>query len=118
MGRFDGTRLLVLAMGLLIAASGLAGVAAGGASAAAGVWGVIVGLGLIVGAIIERTRYRSDDADRTAAPPGPGGGEPSATSLESRFRPTDERFEDPTTRRRMRVWMDAASGERRYIAED
>ncbi len=34
------------------------------------------------------------------------------------FRPTDERFEDPTTRRRMRVWADPTSGERRYVAED
>lgn len=118
MGGFDGARLLVLSIGLLIATSGLAGVAAGGPSAAAGLWAVVIGLVLIIGAIIERARYRSDDADRTAAPPGPGGGEPSATSLETRFRPTDERFEDPTTRRRMRVWLDAGSGERRYVAED
>ncbi len=118
MAGFDGARLLILAIGLLIAASGLAGVAVGGTSAAAGLWGVVVGLVLIVGAIIERARYRSENAERSAAAPGPGGGEPSATSLEARFRPTDERFEDPTTRRRMRVWLDAGSGERRYVAED
>lgn len=118
MGGFDGARLLVLAIGLLLAMGGLASVAVGGASTAAGVWGVLVGLVLIVAAIVERARYRSDEADRTAAPPGPGGGEPTGPALEPRFLPTDERFEDPTSRRRMRVWLDPRSGERRYVAED
>ena len=34
------------------------------------------------------------------------------------FRSTDEVFVDPATRRRMRVLLDPATGERRYIAED
>ena len=38
--------------------------------------------------------------------------------MEPRFRRTDEVFVDPTTRRRMRVWLDPANGERRYRAED
>jgi hypothetical protein len=37
--------------------------------------------------------------------------------MEPRFRRTDEFFEDPTSRRRMRVWLDATTGERRYRAE-
>lgn len=114
----DAGRLLVIALGATLVLGGLAGVAVDGTSAAASAWSVIVGLVLIVAALIERARYRSDHAERTASPPGPGGGEPSATALESRFRPTDERFEDPTTRRRMRVWLDEGSGERRYLAED
>jgi hypothetical protein len=35
-----------------------------------------------------------------------------------RFESSEERFEDPTTRRRMRVYADPTSDERRYIAED
>lgn len=33
---------------------------------------------------------------------------------EARFRATEERFVDPTTRRQLRVWVDPATGERRY----
>lgn len=119
MGGFDGGRLFVLALGATMVLGGFAGIGAGGTSAvAAGWWGVIVGLVLVVAALIERARYRSDDAERLSSPPGPGGGEPAGRALDPRFRPTDERFEDPTTRRRMRVWLDPGSGERRYVAED
>ena len=31
--------------------------------------------------------------------------------------PTDEVFVDPTTRRRMRVWVDPNDGSRHYVAE-
>ena len=31
--------------------------------------------------------------------------------------PTDEIFVDPTTRRRMRVWVDPADGSRHYVPE-
>jgi hypothetical protein len=34
------------------------------------------------------------------------------------WRPTPERFQDPTTSRIMRVWVDPADGARHYIAED
>ena len=38
--------------------------------------------------------------------------------MEPRFRRTDELFEeDPSSRRTMRVWLDPATGERRYRAE-
>lgn len=33
------------------------------------------------------------------------------------WQPTDEVFVDPTTRRRMRVWLDPVDGTRRYVAE-
>jgi hypothetical protein len=33
------------------------------------------------------------------------------------WEPTDERFVDPTTGRHMRVWLNPADGERRYVAE-
>jgi hypothetical protein len=78
----------------------------------------LVGFGafLVVVVAIERHRYRSDDAERTNASPGPGGGEPGG-QLEPRFRMTAEVFIDPTSGHRMRVLVDPASGERRYVAE-
>jgi hypothetical protein len=115
---FNGTRLFLVAIGGILVLAGLGGIAAGPALAPSGLWAVVVGLVLIVAAIIERVRYRSDEAERTAATYGPGGGEPTTEPLDPRFRPTQERFEDPTTRQRMRVWTDPTSGERRYVADD
>jgi len=113
-------RLFVLGFGILIALSGLAGIVVGGGSSAtaAGVWGVVVGVTFMVAALVERARYRSDTADGTGDQSGHAGGEPAGLGLDARFRPTGERFEDPTTRQRMRVWLDAQSGERRYVPED
>jgi len=118
MAGWYGARLFILAIGVLLTLSGLIAFVAGPAFASSGIWAVLIGLALIVGAVIERARYRSDEAERSAATPGPGGGEPIGQPMDPRFRPTDERFEDPTTRRRMRVWADPNSGERRYVAED
>jgi hypothetical protein len=78
---------------------------------------VAMGAFLVVVVAIERSRYRSATAERTNAPTGPGGGEPTGAALESRFRPTAEVFIDPTSGRRMRVVIDPANGERRYVAE-
>jgi hypothetical protein len=71
---------------------------------------------LVIAIAIERQRYRSASAEQTNSPAGPGGGEP-AGSVDARFRPTSEVFEDPTTGHRMRVVVDPATGERRYVAE-
>lgn len=111
-------RVLAAIVGGLMAISGLAGVSQGGVPAQTGVWLVVVGLGLIVAAAIERLRYRSESAERTRLPVGPGGGEPTGEALEARFQRTEEAFIDPTTGRQMRVWLDRTSGERRYRAED
>jgi hypothetical protein len=70
---------------------------------------------LVTGVLLERTRYRSLKAERTGDGHGPGGGEPARPS--DRFRPTDERFVDPTTGTPMRVWIDPSTGDRRYVAE-
>jgi hypothetical protein len=78
---------------------------------------VAAGAVLVVAVVIERTRYRSDAADRTNAAPGPGGGEPADARIEGRFRATSEVFIDPSTGHRMRVLIDPATGDRRYIAE-
>ena len=111
-------RLLILGAGAAIAFLGLYLIALpGGPGSVVGIWAVILGLALILGALIERVRYRSDAVDRDAPPTPSAGGEPPNEPLEPRFRPTEEVFVDPTTRQRMRVWLDPVSGERRYIAE-
>jgi len=111
----DLTRLLVLGAGLVLTILGLSML---GDQTGAGLYPLLLGLGLIVAAAIERVRYRSDEAERTAERPGPGGGEPAGTALDPRFRPTDERFEDPTSGVRMRVWLDPTAGERRYVPDE
>jgi hypothetical protein len=111
-------RLLAGGLGILCVFGGLAIVSIGGEAGASGVWLVVVGLALVVAAVIERWRYRSETAERDGLPVGPGGGEPTGAPLEGRFRRTDEVFVDPTSNRRMRVWLDGTSGERRYRAED
>ncbi len=111
-------RGLVIGLGVLMVLAGLAAVSAGNTGAIAGLWLVLVGMVLIVVAIVERWRYRSESAERSGLPVGPGGGEPTGEPLESRFQRSDEVFVDPTSERRMRVWLDRQTGERRYRAED
>jgi hypothetical protein len=107
------TRLIVGGIAFLFVLAGLGAVALGGVG---GLWVTILGVVVLVAVILERQRYRSDEADRAFEPIGPGGGEPTS-QLEPRFRPTDERFVDPTTGHRMRVYVDPRTGERRYLAE-
>ena len=78
---------------------------------------VAIGAFLVLVVLFERQRYRSAAAEQGNMAPGPGGGEPLGGSLEPRFRPTGEVFIDPTTGHRMRVVVDPANGERRYVAE-
>jgi len=73
------------------------------------------GVLLLTGVILERSRYRSLHAERVGDAAGPGGGEPDRP--DPRFQPTGERFVDPTTHLPMRVWIDPASGEQRYVPE-
>ncbi|HET9519524.1 MAG TPA: hypothetical protein VFO73_00595 [Candidatus Limnocylindrales bacterium] len=108
------TRIAIGVVGVIFAFAGLAAAAAG--AGWAGLWVTAIGAGLIIAVAIERQRYRSEAADRTFEPHGPGGGEPPGT-LEPRFRPTDELFVDPTTSHLMRVHIDPRTGERRYVAE-
>jgi hypothetical protein len=118
MNGFGLVRTLIVVFGVLLALAGFAGIAAGGSSgAAAGLWSVVTGLILVAAVLLERARYRADGHDDPAQV-GPAGGEVPGAALDPRFRPTDERFEDPTTRQKMRVWLDPRSGERRYVPED
>jgi hypothetical protein len=78
------------------------------------VLGGLIGLATVA---FERMRYHSEAEEPVASRPGSPGGEPPDQELEPRFRPTDEVFIDPTTTRRMRVYLDPVTGERRYRPE-
>jgi hypothetical protein len=110
-------RGLFLVLGAVMVLAGLAVMTGGGVTAVwPGLWLVGSGGVLVIVAVLERTRYRSEVAERAHEPAGPGGGETPGV-VEPRFRPTDEVFVDPSTGRRMRVLLDARTGERRYVAE-
>lgn len=95
---------------LLMASDGAGGVIGGGFLA-------LIGAGGLAVLVLERRRYQSDPAERVAAGPRSPGGEDRDERLEPRFRATDEVFFDPTSGRRMRVYLDGSTGERRYRAE-
>ena len=78
-----------------------------GSAGAAGVWLVVVGIVLIVAALLERRRYRSEAADRSGLPIGPGGGEPLGAAARGALpaRPTRCSSTRPADGR-MRVWLD------------
>ena len=110
-------RIVIGVIGVLLILGGIGlGVAFAGSGGIFGAfWMILSGAVLVIAVVIERTRYRSQAAEQEQLSPGPGGGETGP--LEPRFRPTEEVFVDPTTHHRMRVYMDARTGERRYIAE-
>ncbi len=117
MAGFTLLRGLLLVVGGLMVVAGFATLTVASAfGVGTGLWLVFGGGVLMIVAVLERTRYRSEAAERANDPPGPGGGETQGV-VEPRFRPTDEVFVDPTTGRRMRVLLDARTGERRYVAE-
>lgn len=109
-------RVVVGAVGGLMLIGGLALIAGGSVAGLGGIWLIIGGAVLLIGVIVETSRYRSQAAEQAKLSPGPGGGETGP--LDPRFRPTDEIFVDPTSSRRMRVYVDARTGERRYVAEN
>ena len=106
-------RIAVGVVGALMVIGGVVGIVAG--SWAGGAWAIVAGAVAITAVVLERSRYRSEAAER-AGDPGPGGGEPAVPSAP--FAATDERFVDPTTGRRLRVYLDTATGERRYYADE
>jgi hypothetical protein len=108
-------RVLAFVVGGLSFLGGLVELRVSGGDAGSGVVGILFGTVIMVAAVIQRSRYRSEAAERTHETPGPGGGE--SGYLEPRFLPTTEVFADPTSRRVMRVYVDPGTGERRYRAE-
>lgn len=110
-------RGLVVGCGLILMLLGLGWIVTAQGAWPTGLWWVAVGGFLVLAVAFERQRYRSEAAEKSNAPAGPGGGEKRDTLLEPRFRPTAEVFIDPTTGHRMRVLSDPDTGERRYVAE-
>jgi len=78
---------------------------------------ILIGAAVLIAVVYERSRYRSAEADLRNESPGPGGGEPVG-ALPPGFRATTEVFVDPASGRRMRVYLQPATGDRRYMAED
>lgn len=109
-------RVLMGVIGVAMLIGGIALLVSGSAAAIGGlIWLIPSGVVLIIVALMEVSRYRSQAAERGNAPPGRGGGE--TAPLEPRFQRTDEVFIDPTTYVPMRVFHDPRTGERRYVAE-
>jgi hypothetical protein len=104
---FVGAITVVLGLGLIVTAG----------ERSSGLIVILVGGAVLIAVLYERSRYRSSDADRRNDSPGPGGGEPVG-ALPPGFRATTEVFVDPSSGRRMRVYLQPATGDRRYMAED
>jgi hypothetical protein len=109
-GLIGGIGVALLVAGLVVfAAAGPAG------NLFAILFLIVPGALMIVAALIERLRYRSLAAEGIGESHGPGGGELGVPGPP--FRPTEERFLDPTTNVQMRVYVDPNTGDRRYVAE-
>ncbi|MEP7041013.1 MAG: hypothetical protein ABI864_05495 [Chloroflexota bacterium] len=106
-------RGVVGVLGALLMLGGLVGLIAGAWTD--GLWAAVTGAVVLVAVVLERARYRSEAAEGSSGPAGPGGGE--STMPVAPFRPTDEVFVDPTSGHQLRVYLNPATGERRYFAE-
>jgi len=92
-------RSIVIAIGVLC-------IGCGALALATGVWPgafapMIFGALLLIGTVWERLYYKPLEKNR----PGPG------------WVATDERFIDDDSGRAVRVWVEPASGERRYVTD-
>jgi len=82
-----------------------------------GVMLIITGLGGFAALVFERTRYRSARAEPPPSQARSPGGDRVDQPIARTFEATDEIFVDPTSGRRMRVFLDPSTGERRYRPE-
>lgn len=112
----NALRIIVAALSVLLLLAGLFAVVGGGATIFSGFWLLVMGGAGLLAVTFERMRYRSEAAELTGEPPGAAGIDSGPP--EPRFQPTAERFIDPTTRQRLRVWIDPATGERRYRPDE
>jgi hypothetical protein len=109
----DAIRFVVGVLGGLLMMGGLIGLVGG--AWAEGFWAAVSGAVVLVAVVLERARYRSEAAERSTGESGLGGGETSMPVAP--FQSTDEVFVDPTSGHRLRVYLNPATGERRYYAE-
>jgi hypothetical protein len=109
-------RVIVAVVSVLCLVGGLVLIGAGGRAAPSGLWLIGLGAAGLIAVAFERSRYRSEAAERGGDLRGSAGLDDGPP--DPRFRATDERFVDPTTRQRLRVWVDPASGERRYRPDE
>jgi hypothetical protein len=127
MGSTGLSQLLRAGLGAMGAAGflfGLLAILAG--EPVGGAWLLIGGAILLLVALYEQARYHAqpEPAARSDAAPVAGLPWPSAPAAGApqdldrhRYERTDEVFDDPTTGRRLRVWFDPETGERRYVPE-
>jgi hypothetical protein len=113
---FPAMRLVIGAAAFIALIAGLLVAMTGGVNGLSGLWLMVLGAAGLIGITFERMRYRSEAAERSGEAPGPAGVDTGPP--DPRFRPTEERFVDPTTRQQLRVWVDPASGERRYRLDE
>jgi hypothetical protein len=113
----QAARAFLVVVGLALMVAGLVAIVNVPDAAAAGLWWMAIGGFFVVAVALERQRYRSSTAEGAGELPGPGGGETPNAPVEARFQPTAEVFIDPSSGHRMRVLVDPATGERRYVAE-
>ena len=109
-------RIVVAVVSALLLLAGLFAVVGGGATMLSGFWLLVMGGVGLLAVTFERMRYRSETAELTGEAPGAAGIDDGPP--DPRFQPTPERFIDPTTRRRLRVWIDPSTGERRYRPDE
>jgi uncharacterized protein (DUF58 family) len=95
----SAVRILVAIVAAILIAVGVLTIILG--QPLSGGWMLILGVIGIVVALYERRRYGSER---------PAG-------VDSRFRPTEEVFLDPSSGQRMRVHVDPRSGERLYVSD-
>lgn len=113
---FGTIRIVVGVVSALFLLIGLFMVVGGGPPVVTGLWLLAMGGAGLVVVAFERVRYRSEAAEISGEPAGVAGVDDGPA--DARFTPTEERFIDPTTRRRLRVWVDEATGERRYRPDE
>lgn len=109
-------RIVVAVVSALLLLAGLFAVAGGGVTMVSGFWLLVTGAVGLLAVTFERMRYRSEAAELTGESPGAAGIDSGPP--DPRFQPTAERFIDPTTRQRLRVWIDPTTGERRYRPDE
>ena len=109
-------RVIVGVLALLLILAGLRILITGVPQGFTGLWLMLFGAAGLIAVVFERMRYGSEAAGRL-------GGLSADAGLDNgprdpRFHATDERFTDPTTGQRVRVWVDPVTGERRYRPDE